>query len=1750
LHHSSERDKRIAAAVAVYFDARKSGQPIDRNAFLARFEDLRGELLEFLADQDLVDQAAEMYSPQGETAIVLGQPLQHNPGANVPPPARGADRSSWTDLATGVSLAPGMTTNDESLPIAQSIPCFGDYEVLEEIARGGMGVVCKARQISLNRIVALKLILAGQLASKTDVQRFRAEAEAAANLDHPNILPIYEVGEFAGQQYFSMKLIEGGNLAQSAAFPLRRRVEIVVKIAHSVHYAHQRGILHRDLKPANVLLDRDGNPYVTDFGLAKRVEDDSGLTQSGAIVGTPSYMAPEQARAEKHLSTGVDVHSLGAILYEMIAGTPPFRSGNVYDTIKMVLEKEPAHPRAIRPNANRDLSTIALKCLHKDPARRYGSAEALAEDLERWLRGEPILARPVGKVERSLKWVKRNPVIAGMLAGIAALVSVGAIEIYLKYREAKHQKAEAETQTRIAKQNEERAKQNRQDLEYTLAQDKILLAQSAFENNNPNLARERLHQVPAPMRHWEWNYLRRKMEGGLFTLYGHQSSIAGVCHSPDGSRIVTAGMDAVKVWDARTGQLVRELIADRANVASVCYNPNGSLIATGMGENQLTLPSSSTAKTILAGEVSKRVKIWDAETGALLLELDEKSNVKCVTFSPDGKRIAVASSDKSARVWDARTGRISRNLVGHTAPVHGIAFSPDGMRIVTAGADMRAIIWDAKTGEPVLYLTRHTASLNSAAYSPDGKWIITASDDNSALIWDTHSGALVRELKGHISSVSGAVFSPDGTRITTASNDRTARIWDARTGLPLLELKGHTGPLHAVGFSPDGTRVVTGSGGDYTAKVWDAESGSPFVDLKGHSAAVVKARYSPDGTKIVTAGDDHTARLWDAKTGALLHEFHGHTAGLTGVDFLRNGAWIVSKSSDLTVKVWDAESGKILNDLRPRAGSGNQSGVDPNSRLPDMVRDPKTGGVVNVIAGGWNPEGSGFVGVDAQQKLKVWNAAGEAVFDLKEQTGNVTRAGYSPNGTWLVTASDDKTVKVWDARTGKLVHKLKGIKRECIKVCCSLDGARVVAASADKTIRVWNAHDDVELFELKGLIGKAGGVCYSPDGAEIVAFSEDFQPGKVWNAKTGALLHDLTRFAGQAYATVVGVGYASNRKWIVTAGRSYMSQVTYFEAKSGLELGIPDGGWSPDGTKVIATTFDGKVWRPGIWDVRTGTRLMELKGSTGRLGSADYTSDGARIVLSSTGLVQVFDAGTGAALFTVKDKQIGPISTVWAQVSVSPDGRKIVVGSADQVVKVWDVASAKELLELKGHQGAIASIRFSPDGNWIISAAPPRGVGGGSANVWDAATGVLLHDLKSGQPGFNPDGTPIKVRDAQTGIEIPTIEGGWTANGARVLAARRETLQVWDASEGVLELELRGHSDDVLCACFSPDGRRIVSGGKDRTVKIWDAKTGIPLLDLKGHPGGIRSIAFSPDETRILAASEDGMVRIWEGKNDFVEHNLKGQVVRVTNFASFRNAQRRYRIVTGIQESSQTVWDADSGQELPNEMPSKGLRPGGSRPDGKLFAFYFGGHVEFIDLNLTAEEREARLFWTRPRPDRHREEFERAVRTQDFFAARFHLNCLLTYDVKNRERWLAERVKLQGDDHLLMARTAIHSPKLVKPDIYLVALGAWKWDPLALRLLGGLLLRQGKPAEAISPLKLALLLRGPGKPPVEELLLSIAYLDAGQRDESGRWHAQALDWLNRKPKRVALAPNQELNWESWYECEVLRAEAEARWKVN
>ncbi len=652
--------------------------------------------------------------------------------------------------------APTHDSTGSSLHSGTLVRYFGDYELEKVLGEGGMGVVYKARQLSLNRSVALKMIKAARFASADEVRRFQNEAEAVARLDHPNIVPIFEVGQFEDQHYFSMKLIAGESLDKRLKDYLadpRGAAKLVAMAAGAIHHAHQRGILHRDLKPANVLVDTEGQPHVTDFGLAKRVNGDSELTQSGAILGTPAYMAPEQTSGSRGtVTTSTDVYGLGAILFALLTGRAPFGGATVLDTLAQVRERQPEPPRKLNPRVPRDLEVVCLKCLEKDPRRRYASADALAEDLKRWLAGEPIAARPVGKAARLWMWCRRRPVIAGLSAAVLVAVLGGLIATSLGLLVALKAQAEEKRQTKLAEQRLQ---------DSLLARAEALVARGDAERESvlakaqAELAKQRLYDVQmnrlqqywedydsthlqkgldeqlptnqggVDRRGFEWFYWRRKTSSGHITLKEHTGIVWSVAFSPDGRRLVSAGK-TMKVWDVETLQETLTLKGHTGLTTSVVFSPDSRRLASCGFDGM--------------------VKVWDAKTGQETLRIKRhedtgpKSFISCVVFSPDGERIASTSHDRTAKVWDAGTGQEILTLNGHKGIIWSVAFSPDGKQIASGSSDGAVKLRDARTGNETLALKGHTDPVYSVTFSPDGKRIASGGAGGTVKVWDTRLG--------------------------------------------------------------------------------------------------------------------------------------------------------------------------------------------------------------------------------------------------------------------------------------------------------------------------------------------------------------------------------------------------------------------------------------------------------------------------------------------------------------------------------------------------------------------------------------------------------------------------------------------------------------------------------------------------------------------------------------------------------------------------------------------------------------------------------------------------------------------------------------------------------------------------------------------------------------------------------------------------------------------------------------------------
>ncbi len=771
-----------------------------------------------------------------ETIDPSGPPTAPIPGLadpSVHEDATVAPRDQATiDLASSAPPQP-----DASGPA--HIRYFGDYEIESELARGGMGVVFRARQISLNRPVALKMILAGQLANDTDVKRFYTEAEAAANLDHPGIVPIYEVGQHEGQHYFSMGFIDGQSLAQrltEGPLPPREAAELMVKVAEAIEYAHRRGVIHRDLKPGNILLDKNGNPRVTDFGLAKKVEGDSALTASGQIMGTPSYMPPEQAGGNRgEVGPAADVYALGATLYALVTGRPPFQAATAVDTALQVIHDDPVSPRRLNPSVDRDIETIILKCLEKAPARRYGSVASLGEDLRRYRDGEPIVARPVTAAERLGKWARRRPAIASLSAAVLVVVILGLTGVLWQWRQAVHNLDEADRQRGIAQEKGREATEKARSLERQLYFNRINLAQREWTSNRSAAAEALLDRCPPDLRDWEWSYLRRLCHLDNLTIPGFAEVDGSVPPGPRDLSGLTFGSDR-----ERSVQALRR-IEEFRGMSGLAFSSDGRMLVSSDPEH--------------------RVKAWDAIRGDLRLTMNGHTDrVYAIAFSPDGRRLATGSRDTTIKLWDAATGALVRTLEPHGMWIRSLAFSPDGTRLVSgSGGDLftpgrhgEIILWDVAAGREIRRFPGPHDRTYGVAFRSDGKQVASVNCESSVKLWDPETGAPERRLGAHTYYIECVAYSPDGRILATGSRDQTAILWDVATGTVLQTLRGHATPVVALAFSPDG-RVLATTDTSSEIRIWDVARG--FVTARfRNSSRVVALQFSPDGRFLATAG--------------------------------------------------------------------------------------------------------------------------------------------------------------------------------------------------------------------------------------------------------------------------------------------------------------------------------------------------------------------------------------------------------------------------------------------------------------------------------------------------------------------------------------------------------------------------------------------------------------------------------------------------------------------------------------------------------------------------------------------------------------------------------------------------------------------------------------------------------------------------------------------------------------------------------
>jgi WD40 repeat protein len=1086
---------------------------------------------------------------------------------------------------------------------------LGDHELFEEIGRGGMGIIYRARQRRLGRIVAVKVLRGGEFADAEARARFRAEAEAAARLQHPGIVAIHDVGEDGGVLWFSMEYLPGDNLDQrvrAQLLPAREAAECVRRVAEAVQHAHENGVFHRDLKPSNILL-RDGVPCVGDFGLARRVatassEGSAGLTRTGQVLGSPGYAAPEQAlRGEADART--DVYGLGALLYHLLSGRPPFQGPTLDSILLQLREADPLPPRRLNPTVPRDLENIALHALAKNPAARYASARELGEDLARFLAGKTIRARPAGALEKAVRWSRRYPAVATLLAVLA----VGTIAAFALIDRARRDEAGAKTRAEAASHAAQSA--NAQLAALANASE-LRRAEELFASGDSTqalgllagvLEREPAHPVAGPR-------LASALWSGDFAMPLLQPMFTGgyleQLYVRDSGRALLAGTRTnPAIFDPAEGKLVRALETPREKTDLFAFSPDGRALA---------------GWTIGRGGL---VHLWDWHTGKLLFPpLGSPSRLVGFAFSADGTRFLAITSESVLRWRDMRTGEGIGPAEPSPGPILMAAVSADARLLATLETESLTL------REAATFAVRHRIPWPSSAvkfrrilhFTPDARWLVASTAPEVVRFCAVEGGAPSAEIR-HEDVINGCAFSADSQRLITAANDHHARIWSVPDGRPITPPLRHRDAVVFAVFSPDGTHAVTGSL-DNSARLWDAATGRPLSQPLRHGEQVRAAAFSADGATLYTGGADRIVQRWDIRPRGAAAAAVPHGARVNVAEWSADGTLFATGGDDFAAHMWDAATLAPVNVQRTRApvqglafapdgrtlATVDETGVpirEARRAGERALLSAKMPGLLRCVA--FSPDGT-RVAIGQSDGVVTFLDAATSRTDLATaaQPGKIAAVSFSPNGrTVLTVAFSDEAgthagARLWDAATATPLGEPMRHDDDVNTACFSPDGALVATAGNDNRARIWDARSGAPISPPLDHERTVAAVAFSPDSRVLATASWD-GTARLWDARTGALLATL-----QHEDRVLDVAFSPAGHRIATASRDHT--VRLWDAATGLPVaeplrhtsGVRALRFHPGGQCVLTLADDGvaRVWETPDFNATPPTWLRELAG--------------------------------------------------------------------------------------------------------------------------------------------------------------------------------------------------------------------------------------------------------------------------------------------------------------------------------------------------------------------------------------------------------------------------------------------------------------------------------------------------------------------------------------------------------------------------
>ena len=1450
---------------------------------------------------------------------------------------------SFSDVIPGDSGGPRIKEDD------------AEYELLKVLGEGGMGIVYDARQTSIDRNVAVKMLKAKSADNQKQRAKFLAEAVVTGELDHPNIVPIYDVGANSeGALFYSMKKVQGTpwlKIIKQKSIP--ENLEILMKIADAVGFAHARGVVHRDLKPENVMLGEFGEVLVMDWGLAqpsKTFRKSRSITETNTMGGTPAYMAPEMTTGPiDRIGPASDVYLLGAMLYEILTGGPPHVAKNAMKCLMAAARNE------ITPTDKKgELVDIAMRAMQTNPEDRYQDVKSFqaairdyqshsesvllsthaSDDLKKASENEDYesFSRAGFGFQQAIElWDGNKGAITGLadakLSYAKCAFRKGDLDLSLSLVDKTNPDHASLHGDLLGAQKEREAKHQRLVLLKRLASGLAAAVFLIVVGATIWIRSEQMKAVAEKDNAIVQENLAKEERGKAVDARDE------ALHAKEEAEVAKAKEEAAKENAIENEKLAiknEKLAIEQKNKAE--YEAYISKI--GLAASQIDKNAFDAARAVLEN-CNSDLRNW--EWGRLNYlcsqnsrEFDAVDRVEALAIDTQGELFATGGWNGKARIWSLKSAMLKHTLDHKCDYVYAVAFSPDGKFLATGSnnKDNFVQLWDCETGKQVRAFHGHTDEVVSVTFSKDGKRLLTGSHDKTARLWNVE-GAETREeprvLRGHSSWVLSAAFSPDENQVVTTGYDGTAVVYniavsdaDEKTNSKTITLRpfaGHRGPVYSATFSLDGKSVVS-AGYDGRILVWKPEEierydfkklkdrvkgetvkiiPDPKIDreFKGHSKPVYSVKFSADGKLLVSCGQDSTVRVWDFETGAPLTSF-------------RSNGEIRGHGEEVTAALFLPDGKRLLSASHDK--SVREWYLDGYEELRTL-RDPVLEGHADaILSASFSPDQRHVVTASRDRSARGWETnSGTSTKLFKEGHRYLaSSAVFFSEGSRLITAAVDNTTRLWDVKSGGQIASFEKTGRSAA-IALSKNQKWIATggdkkAGGDKQLaefydsQIWDVQKSLESG--KGVVWKLfpghrneiSAVAFSPDD-RMLATGDLKGNVRLWNIETGMLIHEL---------------------------QSHSRKITAID-------------FLKDGTRLVTASIDNTV---GQWDVSTGKEIQEvtLKHPDSVL-AMQVIPELDRVVTSCADkYVRLWDASKTEPIF-----KIGPFGPDVHSLSISANGERLIFADSEhRTVRLWDLVSNQEVRKPQGDGQLGPIITFPTDRLlWSVSFQPGSNdiltVGGSEARLWDENFKERMrfspHETVA-SACYSPDGkriatgswdNSVKVWDVTTEKVIQKLGGEHTEavnsvtfskDGTQLLTASDDgTAILWDIESGKAVRKFIGHSDSILAATFSPDGILIATASNDKTARIWRAKDGTFVREFSGHQWGVTCVAFTPDGQKLITGSDDNTARLCRVSTGEMLLELIGHTASVTSVATSPDGTR---IVTGSRDQSAKLWDAKS----------------------------------------------------------------------------------------------------------------------------------------------------------------------------------------------------------------------------------------------